>query len=318
MRGAGMSEPAHVPVLLEETVQWLQPRPGGVYVDATVGAGGHAEAILERIGPGGLLVGIDRDGDALELAARRLARFGSAVVLVHDTYAAIKDVLRAQGLDRVDGVLFDLGVSWLQLSRPERGFSFALPGPLDMRMDRRQRTTAADLVNGLPADALADLLWRYGEERWARRIARAIVRARPLRTTEELARVVREAIPRRAWPRTIDPATRTFQALRMAVNDELRHLETAIPDAAEVLREAGRLCAITFHSLEDRTIKHTFLRLSRGCTCPPGASACTCGGKRWLRVLTRRPVTPTAEEIARNPRARSAKLRVAERIAGGP
>jgi 16S rRNA (cytosine1402-N4)-methyltransferase len=297
-----MGEPAHVPVLLEQTVQWLQPRPGGVYVDATVGTGGHAEAILERIGPGGLLVGIDRDGDALELAARRLARFGSAVVLVQQTYAAIKDVLRAQGLEKVDGVLFDLGVSWLQLSRPERGFSFGLPGPLDMRMDRRQRTTAADL------------LWRYGEERWARRIARAIVRARPLRTTEDLARVVRQAIPRRAWPRTIDPATRTFQALRIAVNDELTHLQKAIPDAAEVLREAGRLCAITFHSLEDRTIKHTFLRLSRGCTCPPGASACTCGGKRWLRVLTRTPITPTAEEIARNPRARSAKLRVAERI----
>jgi len=158
------------------------------------------------------------------------------------------------------------------------------------------------------------VIWRYGEERWSRRIARAIIRARPLRSTEELADVIRRAIPRRAWPRAIDPATRTFQALRIAVNDELTNLDKAITDAAEALRESGRLCAITFHSLEDRTIKHTYLRLSRGCTCAPGSSACTCGGKRWLRILTKKPVTPTPEEVARNPRARSAKLRVAERV----
>ncbi len=285
-----------------------------MYVDATVGAGGHAEAILERIGPGGQLIGIDRDDQALELASRRLARFGDAVTLVRENFAAVKTVLRSQGIDRVDGVLFDLGASTMQFAGPERGFSFISGGPLDMRMDRRQPLTAADLVNRLPERDLADLIWRYGEERWSRRIARAIVRTRPLRTTEELAEVVRRAIPRRAWPRSIDAATRTFQALRIAVNDELSNLDNAIPDAAEVLREAGRLCAITFHSLEDRTIKHTFLRLSRGCTCPPGSSACTCGGKRWLRVLTKTPVTPTPEELARNPRARSAKLRVAERL----
>lgn len=285
-----------------------------MYVDATVGAGGHAEAILERIGPGGQLIGIDRDDQALELASRRLARFGAAVTLVRENFAAIKTVLRSQGIDRVDGVLFDLGASTMQFASPERGFSFISGGPLDMRMDRRQPLTAADLVNRLPERDLADLIWRYGEERWSRRIARAIVRTRPLRTTEELAEVVRRAIPRRAWPRSIDAATRTFQALRIAVNDELSNLDNTIPDAAEVLREAGRLCAITFHSLEDRTIKHTFLRLSRGCTCPPGSSACTCGGKRWLRVLTKTPVTPTPEELARNPRARSAKLRVAERL----
>jgi 16S rRNA (cytosine1402-N4)-methyltransferase len=305
----------HVPVLLDEVLYWLNPRRGGVYVDATLGAGGHAEAILERITPGGRLIGIDRDEAALEVAAQRLRRFGEAAVIVRGNYAAIKQILADQGLTQVDGVLFDLGVSSLQVDDPGRGFSFQHPGPLDMRMDRRQSRTAADLVNELDERALADLLWRYGEERWARRIARAIVRRRPLRTTAELAAVVAESIPRRRWPRGIHPATRTFQALRIALNDELLNLEKALPDAAEVLREAGRLCAISFHSLEDRTIKHTFLRLSRGCTCPPGASACTCGGKTWLRILTRKPVVPSAEEILRNPRARSAKLRAAERTA---
>jgi len=305
----------HIPVLLDETMHWLRPRPGGVYLDATLGGGGHAEAILERILPGGRLIGIDRDDAAIDAAARRLQRFGEAVVIVRDNFAAIKEVLARQDLQQVDGILFDLGASSMQFAEAERGFSFQESGPLDMRMDRRQSTTAADLVNRLPERDLADLIWRYGEERWSRRIARGIVAARPLETTEELAGLVARSIPRRAWPRGLHPATRTFQALRIAVNDELLNLEKALPNAAEVLREAGRLCAITFHSLEDRTIKHTFLRLSRGCTCPPGTSACTCGGQRWLRVLTKKPVTPSPEEIERNPRARSAKLRAAERIA---
>jgi 16S rRNA (cytosine1402-N4)-methyltransferase len=305
----------HTPVLLNETLHWLNPRRGGVYVDATVGSGGHAEAILERIIPGGRLIGIDRDEVAVEAAAARLARFGEAVVIVRDNYAAIKEVLGTLGLDaRVDGVFLDLGASSMQFADRSRGFSFQEPGPLDMRMDRRQPVTAADLVNRLSERELADLIWRYGEERWSRRIARAIAGSRPLHTTEELAEVVARSIPRRQWPRGIHPATRTFQALRIATNDELLNLEKALPDAAEVLREAGRLCAITFHSLEDRTIKHTFLRLSRGCTCPPGASACTCGGKQWLRILTKKPVLPSPEEVQRNPRARSAKLRAAERV----
>ena len=304
----------HIPVLLDETMHWLRPRPGGVYVDATLGGGGHAEAILERILPGGRLIGIDRDDAAIDAAARRLQRFGEAVVIIRDNFAAIKEVLARQDLQQVDGILFDLGASSMQFAEAERGFSFQESGPLDMRMDRRQSTTAADLVNRLPERDLADLIWRYGEERWSRRVARGIVAARPLETTEELAGLVARSIPRRAWPRGLHPATRTFQALRIAVNDELLNLEKALPNAAEVLREAGRLCAITFHSLEDRTIKHTFLRLSRGCTCPPGTSACTCGGQRWLRVLTKKPVTPSPEEIERNPRARSAKLRAAERI----
>jgi 16S rRNA (cytosine1402-N4)-methyltransferase len=303
----------HIPVLLEETLYWLAPRPGGVYVDATVGAGGHAEAILERIAPGGRLIGLDRDEVALEAARSRLRRFGEAAVLVRANNAAIKEVLRSQGLHEVDGILFDLGASSMQFDDPGRGFSFQLPGPLDMRMDRSQKTTAADLVNGLPERELADLIFRYGEERFSRRIARAVLRARPVTTTVELADIVARSVPGR-WPRGRHPATRTFQALRIAVNDELLNLDNAIPDAAEVLRGAGRLCAITFHSLEDRLIKHTFLRLSRGCTHPPGASASIPSGKPCLRILTKKPVAPSREEILRNPRARSAKLRAAERV----
>lgn len=285
-----------------------------MYVDATLGGGGHAEAILERIIPGGRLIGIDRDDDATAEASRRLQRFGEAAVIVRENFTAIKEVLHSLGLSQVDGILFDLGASSMQFEHADRGFSFAAAGPLDMRMDRRQPVTAAEIVNRRPEEELAGLIWRYGEERWSRRIARAIVRARPLSTTTALAEVVAGAIPRRSWPRGIHPATRTFQALRIAVNDELLNLENAIPDAAEALREAGRLCAITFHSLEDRTVKHTFLRLSRGCTSPPGTSASSSQERRWLRILTRKPITPSPEEIARNPRARSAKLRAAERI----
>jgi 16S rRNA (cytosine1402-N4)-methyltransferase len=295
----------------------LDPRRGGVYVDATLGGGGHAEAILERIVPGGRLIGIDRDDDAIALASRRLARFGEAVVIVRDNYAAIKGVLTSLDLAQVDGILLDLGASSMQFASAERGFSFAVSGPLDMRMDRRQALTAADLVNRLGEREIADLIYRYGQDRWSRRIARAIVRTRPVATTTALAEIVSRAVPRRSWPRGIHPATRTFQALRIAVNDELTNLEKALPDAAEVLREAGRLCAITFHSLEDHTIKHTFLRLSRGCARSSGSSASvpqTTGETPCLRILTKKPVTPSPEEVARNPRARSAKLRAAERI----
>lgn len=292
----------------------MDPKPGGVYVDATLGGGGHAEAILERIAPGGRLIGIDRDDEAGAEASRKLQRFGEAVVIVRENFAAIKEVLSSVGLLQVDGILFDLGASSMQFEDADRGFSFAVTGPLDMRMDRRQPLTAAEFVNRLPEEDLAGLIWRYGEERWSRRIARAIVRARPLLTTTALAEVIAGAIPRRAWPRGIHPATRTFQALRIAVNDELLNLENAIADAAEALREAGRLCAITFHSLEDRTVKHTFLRLSRGCTSPPGTSASSAHERRRLRILTKKPITPSPEEVARNPRARSAKLRAAERI----
>jgi 16S rRNA (cytosine1402-N4)-methyltransferase len=296
----------------------LQPRPGGCYVDATVGGGGHAEAILERIAPEGRLIGLDRDRTALVAAQQRLARFGPAATLVHANFTRLREVLQLQGVGAVDGVVMDLGISSLQLNDPARGFSFQAPGPLDMRMDQTQPQTAADLVNGLPEGELRRILREYGEERWAGRIARAIVRARPLHTTTGLADVVARAVPRRHWPRRIHPATRTFQALRIATNRELDDLEQALPDVVEGLGNGGRLCVITFHSLEDRTVKHTFLCLSRGY--PSGSGPST--RKAWngtmaaprTRLLTRRPILPSAEELARNPRARSAKLRAVERV----
>lgn len=248
------------------------------------------------------------------MASQRLQRFGAAVTYVRENYTALGRVIAEQGLEGVDGIVFDLGASSMQLAVPERGFSFSASGPLDMRMDRRQRTTAAELVNRGLEREIATVLWRYGQERWSRRIARAIRAARPLQTTTALAEVVAGAIPRRAWPTRIHPATRTFQALRIAVNDELANLEQAVPVAAEALRGTGRLCIITFHSLEDHTIKHTFLRLSRGCIRTPGSSVDLPAGGPRLRVLTRKPLTPSREEVARNPRARSAKLRVAERV----
>jgi len=308
----------HVPVLVEEMLALLAPRPGGTYVDATVGAGGHAEAILERIAPGGRLIGLDRDAEALLVARQRLARFGAAVTLVHANFTRLRQVLGEQGVDAVDGVVMDLGVSSLQLDDPARGFSFQAAGPLDMRMDRSAGETAADLLNRLPEDEVRRILREYGEERWAARIARAIVRARPLHTTTELADLVARAIPRRHHPRRIHPATRTFLALRIAVNHELEDLEDALPEVVEGLRERGRLCVITFHSLEDRTVKHTFLCLSRECPSGPGPSTRTLRRRMIsaprVRLLTRRPVVPSAEEVARNPRARSAKLRAVERI----
>jgi 16S rRNA (cytosine1402-N4)-methyltransferase len=325
----------------------LAPRPGGVYVDATVGAGGHAEAILDRAGAGSRLIGIDRDHEALAAAADRLARFGPVVTLVHENFTALRDVLTARGVEAVDGIVMDLGISSLQLGDPERGFSFQAEGPLDMRMDRSRPETAADLVNRLSEEQIRQMLRDYGQERWAGRIARRIVRTRPLQTTTELADVVAGAVPRRHWPRRIHPATRTFQALRIAVNRELDDLEEALPNVVEGLRDGGRLCVITFHSLEDHIVKHTFLCLSRGYPSGLGPSTRTTrpSGRRperrldrwagpWpgpggpmdaavgeagasgprVRVLTRRPVTPSEEEVARNPRARSAKLRAVERI----
>lgn len=317
MSGSRAGPPGHVPVMVAEVLAWLDPRPPGVYVDATVGAGGHAEAILERIVPGGRLIGIDRDDAALAVAAERLARFGAAVALRQANYSAISEIVAEAGVEAVDGIVMDLGASSMQLEAPERGFSFTRPGPLDMRMDRTQAQTAADLVNELSEDDLQHILRAFGQERYARRIARQIVRRRPLRTTDELAAAVADAIPRRAWPRGIHPATRTFQALRIATNRELESLEQALPDAVGTLRGGGKICVITFHSLEDRIVKHTYLRLSRGCICPPGSPTCTCDGRPQVRVLTRKPVTASPDEILRNPRARSAKLRVAERIAEG-
>ncbi|MFQ5854498.1 MAG: 16S rRNA (cytosine(1402)-N(4))-methyltransferase RsmH [Anaerolineae bacterium] len=303
--------PPHVPVLYDEVLEWLAPTSTGYYIDGTVGAGGHAWGILEASTPNGQLLGVDADREALEIARERLAGFGDRAVLVHANFDTLGTVAPAHGFDAADGILLDLGLSSMQLADATRGFSFREEGPLDMRFDPQQARTAADLVNTLPADKLADILWRYGEERYARRIARGIVAQRPLNTTHDLVAIIERAVPGR-W--RVHPATRTFQALRIATNDELGALERALPQAADLLKPDGRLAIISFHSLEDRIVKQFFRESERDCICPPELPACVCGHEPTLRVLTRKPITPSADEIGRNPRSRSAKLRVAARV----
>ena len=300
----GNGSVCHVPVLSEEVVSWLVYKPGGIYLDCTVGQGGHAALILERSGPGGVVVGIDRDQDAIASTGANLARFAPRMRLMQGNFSALKQHLRSVGVSEVDGVIFDLGVSSAQLDRPERGMSFLSDGPLDMRMDQHSGRTAADLVAQLQERELADLIYQYGEERYSRRIARAIVAARkihPLCTTFDLVSVISGSVPAAYRHGRIHCATRTFQALRIAVNQELDVIAGAIRDAADVLAPGGRLCVISFHSLEDRIAKHTFRSLAQG------PEAC-------LRILTKKPQVPSDEECRSNPRARSAKLRVAERL----
>ncbi len=302
-----------MPVLPSEVLEGLAVRPGGRYIDATVGGGGHASAILAAATPDGRLLGLDRDPAAVERARARLAPFGERAPVVHAPYVEISDVARETGFSPADGVLFDLGFSSSQIDDPARGFSFQHEGPLDMRYDPTgEAPTAAELINTLPADALADLLWRYGEERRSRSIARAIVRARPLRTTSELVEVILREVGNPPGPR-IHPATRTFQALRIAVNRELEMLEATLPQAVQVLRPGGRLAVIAFHSLEDRIVKRFLRREEQTCICSPEIPVCRCDHEPTLTVLTRKPVRPTDEEVAANPRSRSARLRVAER-----
>jgi 16S rRNA (cytosine1402-N4)-methyltransferase len=301
----------HVPVLHEEVLAWLQPRPDGRYIDATLGGGGHARGILAASAPNGRLLGLDADPEAIAFARDILRPFGERVVLKAANARHLGAIAPPLGFSHVDGVLLDLGLSSRQLADAERGFSFSQDGPLDMRLDCSQGQKAADLVNHLPETELADLLWRYGEERNSRRIARAIVAARPLTTTGQLADLVAQTVGRRE---KIHPATRTFQALRIAVNDELGALDQALPQARDLLRPGGRLAVIAFHSLEDRLVKRFYQRESRDCLCPPEVLVCVCEHQATLRVLTSKPVRPTADEIARNPRSRSARLRVTERL----
>lgn len=309
----------HQSVLLQEVITALQPRPGGIYLDGTVGAGGHASAILRMSAPDGQLFGFDQDEDALAIAKTHLAEFGNRVHLLHANFDLLERMAELHHIPPVDGLLLDLGVSSMQVDRPERGFSFQADGPLDMRMNRTTGPTAAELVNRLPETELADLIYRYGEERHSRRIARAIVKARPLRRTLELAEVVARAAggrqPSKKRGRAkIHPATRTFQALRIAVNDELGALERVLPQAIRLLKPGGRLAVITFHSLEDRIVKHTFKQEAQDCICPPDRPVCTCKHKATIRIITKKPITPSSAELHTNPRARSAKLRVVESI----
>lgn len=301
----------HEPVLLNEVLDYLRPsRSDGTLVDATVGLGGHAEALLERYSAVRLLA-IDRDPAALERAGERLGRFGSRVTLARGRHETLIDILKQSNIDSVSGLLADLGVSSMQLDDASRGFSFRHDAPLDMRMGPDSQS-AADLVNSLDEEELARILRDYGEEPQARRIARAIVAGRPVETTGRLSDIIRSV--KKSRPRDIDPSTLTFQALRIAANEELVGLDRFLDDAVSVLEPAARIAVISFHSLEDRIVKRALRRLEGECTCPPGLPVCACGKKEVVRILTGRPVTASEDEVNRNPRSRSAKLRVAEKV----
>ncbi len=307
----------HRAVLIPEVLASLKCRPGGVYLDGTVGGGGHAYEILKSSSPGGLLIGIDIDADAIVEAKKRLAPFANRVILVKDNFTAMETILKSAGIDKVDGILLDLGVSSYQLDNASRGFSFALDAPLDMRMDQGKGPNARDLIHSLSAEKLGKIIRDFGEEPMAGRIARAIVRQRivsPIRTTTELANIVAKVSLKAGYTGKIHPATRTFQALRIAVNDELENLKHALDSGVDLLNPGGRFCVISFHSLEDRIVKNKFSEKEKGCICPPDLPVCVCGKKPTLRILTKKPITPDRDEIRKNPRSRSAKLRTAERI----
>ena len=305
--------PGHAPVLLDEVIELIRPKPDGVYVDCTLGGAGHASAILDAAGSGAFLIGLDRDPGAIERGGKRLARFGGGVELHNCRFEDLKDPLAGR---LADGILIDLGVSSFMLDDAARGFSFQRGGPLDMRMDPRGGRTAADIVNNASEGELIRIFREYGEERLAGRIARMIVRRRaekPFETTTDLAQVAVAAYPK--GMQRIHPATRMFQALRIAVNGELERLEQGLLDAIDSLKPEGRLVVISFHSLEDRIVKHTFVRLARGCLCPPKSPICICGHKAEVSLLTRRPITASEAETDKNPRARSAMLRAVKREA---
>ncbi|HYG59938.1 MAG TPA: 16S rRNA (cytosine(1402)-N(4))-methyltransferase RsmH, partial [Symbiobacteriaceae bacterium] len=299
----------HVPVLLNETLEALAIDPAGTYVDCTLGGGGHSLAIAERLGPGGRLIGLDQDEKALRAAGERLAAFRSLATLTKTNFEHIAQVVERLGLGPVDGVLMDIGVSSHQLDEAERGFSFHNDAPLDMRMDRDNPVSAATVVNEWAEDEIARILWEYGEERWSKRIAQFIVKARPLSTTGDLVEAIKAAIPAAARREGGHPARRSFQAIRIAVNDELGVLERGLEGAIRVLRPGGRLVVITFHSLEDRIVKQTFNRWVNPCTCPSTIPVCVCGNKPLAEHVYRKPITASESELLLNSRARSAKLR---------
>jgi len=301
----------HIPVLYQETLKALAIRPGGFFIDGTCGGGGHAEGILNASAPDGKLLALDADPDALARARERLRPFDVRAVLVHSSFAHMKRVADEHGFGAVDGIVLDLGLSSDQLADDLRGFSFNSAG-LDMRFDRTQGQPASVLVNELDERELADLIYHFGEEHASRRIARAIVAARPLESAQQLAEAIVGAVGGRRGK--LHPATRTFQALRIAVNDELGVLQSVLPQCVELLKSGGRLAVITFHSLEDRIVKEFFRVESRDCICPPEQPVCTCGHRATCQVLTRKPVAPSQVELTENPRARSAKLRAIQRL----
>ena len=314
----------HIPVLCDKVIDFLSPKSDGIYIDGTVGLGGHSAAILETSAPNGRVIGIDLDVEALSIAKSRLHVFGERSSLINGNFAEMDALLETRhSIHAVDGIVLDLGVSSLQLDTPHRGFSFNHTGPLDMRMNARQMLnseretdiTAMRVVNNSPMDALVDIFKRYGEERFARRIAHRIIQTRqetPIMTTTQLAKIVKRAVPKGVSK--IHPATRVFQALRIHINAELENLETGLDVAIQLLRQGGCLCIITFHSLEDRIVKHYFQKCARTCICPPKTPICICEHTASLEILTKRPISPDAVEVQHNPRARSAKLRVARKL----
>ncbi len=308
----------HIPVMLNEVMTYLNPRPGKCYVDCTVGGAGHSSAILEKIQPDGLLIGIDQDADAIENAVQKLRPYASTVRLIHDNYVNLPNILSQLNIPKVDGIIADLGLSFNQIENSGRGFSFARSEPLDMRMDAASGITAADIVNTDTEDGLEKIFRTFGEERWARKIARRIIAVRSdhkIQTSKELAEIVYDAIPKKsAHQRKKHPATKVFMALRIAVNKELEVLEAFIADAVDFLNPGARICFLSFHSLEDRIVKRQFKELEGKCTCPPDFPKCVCDQKQIVRILTRKVVRPAPAEVENNPMARSACLRVAERL----
>lgn len=303
---------AHQPVLYQHILDLLIPKSSGEYVDCTIGAGGHAWGILQSSAPDGKLLGFDLDPQALEIASQRLSVFGNRVTLANASYTTLLENIHRAGFSHVNGILLDLGVSSMQLDSGDKGFSFKRDGVLDMRFNPNSGPTAADLINSLPEGALADIIWKFGEERHSRRIARAIAAARPVYTTSQLAEIIARASGKAG--RGIHPATRTFQALRIAVNRELESIAEVLPQAVTALVQSGRIAVISFHSLEDRIVKNFFRQESRDCICPPEQPVCNCGHKASLKVVTTKPVIADDREININPRSRSAKLRVAEKL----
>ena len=311
-----MTDFHHVSVLLEESIEALNVRPDGIYLDGTLGGAGHSSEIVRRLTTG-LLIGVDRDPAALAAAKVRLAPWMDRVRLVHSNFCELDAILDGLEIPAVDGMLFDLGVSSPQLDEAQRGFSYMADAPLDMRMDPGDRLTAAEIVNTWPQEELRRILFTYGEERYAPLIAAAIVRrreARPIETTLELVDVIRSAMPQKALREKQHPAKRSFQAIRIAVNDELGSVDRMLARAIDRLKPGGRLAVITFHSLEDRIVKNAFAQAAKGCTCPPEFPVCVCGKKPTVRLVTRKPIVSAESELEANPRARSAKLRVAEKI----
>lgn len=316
MIGADILKFEHIPIMLNEVINGLNIKENGIYVDGTIGGAGHSIEIVKRL-KSGRLIGIDQDTDAIAKASEVLRDYKDKVQIVHDNFSNIKEVLNSLNIKKIDGILLDLGVSSHQLDEEERGFSYNKDAHLDMRMDMSKPFSAWDVVNKYSEKELENILWNYGEEKWAKRIAQFIVEERklhPINTTLDLVTVIKKAIPKGARASGHHPAKKSFQAIRIEVNKELEILKSAIVDATKLLNPGGRICIITFHSLEDRIVKDTFKELNQSCICPPEIPVCICNKKKELNIITRKPIEPSIEEINLNQRSRSAKLRIGERV----